>query len=813
MKCSFSWLKDFLETEADPTTLCEAFNRIGIELESFYNPADLLRDLKIARIVAVEKHPAADRLHVLRVDLGGDRPLEQVVCGASNVREGLLSVFAGPGTYVPGLGLTVSVGTIRGVTSHGMLLSEKEMGFSDAHEGIIELPEGASPGDSFVSYADLDDPVFDLAITPNRGDCLSVRGLARELAAAGLGRLRGMTREEEDSFLTQETCPVLPVFDFGDQKPVCLGFAMRLIRGVRNGPSPAWMQKRLQAVGLRPINALVDITNYVTHSEGRPLHVFDAQKVVGPLKIGFAGTPTPFLALDGKSYLLEGDMCVLRDAQGIQSLAGIIGGAATGCTMDTEDVLIESALWDPVSIAQTGRRLGLVSEARHRFERGVDPQTLLPGLNYATRLILEFCGGTATELVQYGDPIVKKKQIVFPLSEIKRLSGIAFPEDKVIHLMEGLGCQVMGGGRVIHVTPPSWRSDLHEKTDLVEEVLRLSGIDEITEVALPQEGTVQEKHILNHEQIQRIIARRAFVARGFCEAITWSFISQTQAGFFGGGNPSLNLANPISPDLSEMRPHLLPGLLSAVQHNANRGFRDVALFEVGQIFLGDQPQDQRYRAAAVRYGLSSFAGAGRHWSEPGQETVSVFEIKADVLAVLEELGLPMDRLQLRQGGAPAWYHPGRSGTLQQGPKTLLAHFGALHPEVCTFFGLEGVVLACEIYLDAHPKSRLKTNKGPLLLSDLMPVRRDFSFIIQENAAAEGVLRAVRSADKSLIQGVTLFDCYRGKGIPEGHKALGIEVQLQPIKKTLTEQEIEAVSQKIVLSVQKATGAVLRHETS
>ncbi len=803
MKFTLTWLKQHLETEASLEAILDKLNAIGMEVEKVDDPGKALAPFVIARVISAEKHPNADKLRVCIVDTGSGDPV-QVVCGAPNARTGMTGVFAPPGTHVPGTGVDLKVGTIRGVESRGMLVSERELMLSEDHDGIIDLPEGAPVGRPYAAWAGLADPVVEVAVTPNRPDCLGITGIARDLAAAGLGR---ETTPAIEPVAGEGDCPVSVTLAFEGGAPLCPMFGLRLIRGVRNGPSPAWLQARLRAIGLRPINALVDVTNFLTHDRNRPLHVFDAAKVRGDLVVRRARAGESLLALDGKTYALDETMCVIADDAGVESLAGIMGGEASGCTEETTDVLVESALWDPLNIAQTGRRLGVNSDARFRFERGVDPAFAVPGLELATRMILELCGGTPTKITVAGAVPDARRVVAFPLAEVKRLSGLTIDDGAIVDTLGRLGFEVTGAGPVRAVVPPSWRPDIEGKADLVEEVVRITGLDQIVSMPLSRSPTVAPA-VLTPGQVRARNARRTLAARGLVEAMTWSFVPKSHAEAFGGGQPELALANPIASDLSDMRPSLIPGLAAAAQRNADRGTPDTALFEVGQVFRGDRPDDQKRAAAAVRRGTAGLAGAGRHWSGAAP-AVGAYDAKADALAILEAAGAPIDRVQVT-ADAPAWFHPGRSGTLRLGP-LVLGHFGELHPTTLAALDVEGPLSACEIILDAVPaqKPRPTKAKPALSLPELMAVSRDFAFVVDRAVAAADVLKAAAGADKALIERVGVFDVYEGKGIPDGAKSVAIEVVLQPRERTLTDAEIDAVGKRVVEAVGKATGATLR----
>ena len=804
MKFTLSWLKEFLDTDASLDEIVGQLTMIGLEVEEVDDRAKALVPFTIAHVISAEKHPDADRLKVCMVDTGAGDPV-QVVCGAPNAHTGMKGVFAPPGTHIPGTGVDLKVGTIRGVESRGMLCSEREMMLSDAHDGIIELPEDAPVGEPYAAWAGLDDAVIDIAITPNRPDCLGVHGVARDLSASGIGNLKeGRRPIVKGSF----PCPVKVTLDFPEGDSLCPAFAMRLVRGVKNGPSPDWMQRWLTAIGLRPINALVDITNYMTYAYGRPLHVFDAAKVEGDLTVRRAKPGETLLALDGRTYEFDDTMCVIADETSVESIAGVMGGEETGCNEDTVDVLVESALWEPLNVAQTGRKLGLQSDARFRFERGVDPAFMLPGLDIATQLIVDICGGEPSEVEISGAAPDNDLIIDFPFAEVKRLSGLDVPPAEAKAILTRLGFWVSGSGPQVKVAVPSWRPDVEGKADIVEEVIRIVGLDRIPVTPMPRSGHIAPR-ILTTGQKRTRQAKRALAARGMVEAVTYSFVPKPHAELFGGGKPELALANPIAADLSDMRPSLIPGLAAAAQRNADRGFADLALFEVGQVYEGDGPGDQKTAATGLRRLTAKASGAGRHWAGTAA-TVDAFDAKADALAVLAAIGAPVDSLQVARA-APGWFHPGRSGALTLGPKNVLAVFGELHPKVLEALDVEGPLVAFEVILEdvPEPKAARATAKPPLAVSDLMPVRRDFAFIVEEGVEALSILRAAKGADKALVTDAGVFDVYRGKGIEDGKKSVAIEVTLQPREKTLTEAEIEAVAAKIVDKVSKATGGTLR----
>jgi len=800
VKFTLPWLKEHLDTDASLGEIVDKLTMIGLEVENVDDKATQLKPLVVASVVSAEKHPNADRLRVCMVDIGAGPPV-QVVCGAPNARAGMRAVFAPPGTYIPGKKITLGIGKIRDVESRGMLISGAEIEISDDADGIIDLPADAPVGKAYTEWAGLADPVIEINLTPNRPDCTGVSGIARDLGAASVGTFKDRPPKPVNGAFP---CPVKVTID---AKELCPAFGLRLVRGVKNGPSPDWLQKRLTAIGLRPINALVDITNFITFDRGRPLHVFDAAKVKGNLTVRRAKNGETLLALDGKTYALDAAMCVIADDKSVESLAGIMGGEASGCDENTRDVLIESALWSELNVAQTGRKLGINSDARYRFERGVDPAFMVPGLELATQMVLDLCGGEASEIVVAGDPTPKEKVIDFQLSELPRLAGLKLPLPEVRRTLEKLGFFAAGQGEKVKVAVPSWRPDVHGKADIVEEVVRIVGVDRVLSTPFPREDA--RKPALTPIQNRTRKAKRALAARGLTEAVTWSFVSKREAELFGGGSAALALANPIAAELSDMRPSLIPGLVMAAQKNADRGYPDVALFEVGQIFKGDKPEDQLTAATGLRRALARPDGNGRHWSNK-PEPVGAFDVKADAFAVLAAAGAPVQALQVVPGG-PAWFHPGRSGTIRIGPQNVLGVFGELHPRVLAALKAEGPLVVFEVTLEKIPEPKAKpTRAKPLLeLSPFQPVDRDFAFVVDAKVKAADIVRAAQNVDRKLITAVTVFDVYEGKGIEAGKKSIAIAVTIQPRDKTMTDAEIDALGQKIVAEVGKRAGGVLR----
>jgi len=808
MKFTFSWLQDHLETTATLEEVAKTLSSIGLEVEQIDNPADKLGAFTIARVVEAKQHPDADRLQVCEVEIAPGKPTVEVVCGAPNARTGLLGVFAPLGTFIPGTGITLEKRPVRGVISNGMLLSERELELSEDHDGIIELDDSFAEqvGSRYIDVAGLADPVIEIGLTPNRPDCTGVRGIARDLAAAGLGTLKPEPAlgAIEDNF----ECPIDIELTFtAETADACPVFAGRYVRGVKNGPAPKWMQQRLMAAGLRPISALVDMTNYVSLDRGRPLHVYDADKLTGAVRARLAKSGEKFLALDGKTYEADETMCVISDDSGVLGFGGIIGGEASGCTEDTTNVLIECAYFDPVRTTETGRKAAIISDARYRFERGVDPEFVAGGLDLATDMVLKLCGGEPSKARITGTPPEGRKVIAFDFARVGRLTGLDVPASESRRILEAIGCDITGKGPAIKVTTPSWRPDMHGSADLVEEVIRIVGLENIPPQAMPRSHGVT-RSVLTNAQKRARRGRRALASRGLVEAITWSFIMQGQAGHFGGGSELLELDNPISSEMISMRPSLLPGLLTAAQRNKNRGVSDLGLFELGQAYRDDTPAGQLMLASGVRMGNSKLPGGGRHWSG-NADAADVYDVKADAAATLTILGIDAAKAQITRD-APAWFHPGRSGTFRLGPKLVLAHFGEVHPETLNLLDVDGPIVAFEIFLSALPPEKRKSRaRAPLAVADLLPVRRDFAFVLDETVAAGDVVRAALGADKALITEVNVFDVFTGGSLGEGKKSLGIEVTLQPKGHTMTDVEIEAASEKVVNAVGKATGGEIR----
>ena len=831
MRFTLSWLREHLDTEAPLDAITAALTGLGLEVEGVEDRGAALSAFRIARVIEAVPHPNADRLRACTVDVGGGDAGEgpvSVVCGAPNARTGLVSVFAPPGSLIPGTGVVLKAAEVRGVLSAGMLLSFREMGLGEDHAGIVELPADAPVGQPYAAWAGLDDPVIEISVTPNRGDALSVRGVARDLAAAGLGTLRPWQPEPVPGRFPS---PISWEVARSDWVPWALG---RAVRGVRNGPSPDWLRRRLESVGLRPINALVDVTNLFTHDLGRPLHVFDADRVQGGVLRFQPGQGETLRALNGKEYELGPDDCAIADQAGAQSLAGVIGGEATGCQDDTTCVFIECALFDPVYVALAGRRHQVISDARQRFERGVDPALLPQALEAATRLIQQLCGGEASDVVAAGAEPAWQRSATLRFARLQALGGIAVPPEAAVASLQALGFtpQQQDAGQVT-VGVPSWRNDvamaaargyslgnanldqapelpparaqaaaegcalIEPECDLIEEVLRLHGLDRIPPVSLPRPAAVPPA-TLTPRQVRTALARRTLAARGLAECVTFSFMDHPWAALFGDAPEALHLLNPIATDLDQMRPTPVATLALAAGRNAARGNPDAALFEIGP---GFESAGQQVVAAGLR------AGSTPRQHGAASQPIGWMDAKADAVALLAALGLPMESLSVTRDAA-GFYHPGRSGVIRQGPKLVLAQFGALHPRVLAALDITLPISAFEVFLDRIPEPKRRRKAAPDLPA-FQPVRRDFAFLVGQDVAADAVLRAARSADRALVAGVSLFDVFAGGTVPAGQKSLGIEVVLQPRERTLTDAEIEAACAKIVAAVGKATGGALR----
>ncbi len=820
MKFTLSWLKSHLETDASLDRITDTLTQIGLELEGVENAGAALASFRVAHVIEAVQHPNADRLRVCKVDAGDG--IISVVCGAPNAHTGMKAVFAAAGAVIPASGIVLKVGEIRGVQSAGMLLSAREMNLGDDHSGIIELPADAPIGMSYADYAGLNDPVIEIGVTPNRGDCFSVRGVARDLAAAGLGVLKSF-----------QPAAIPSVFDGGPHWEIafpeaCPWIIGRTIRGVKNSPSPKWLQDRLTFIGLRPINALVDVTNFFTFDLGRPLHVFDVAKLSGDTLTLRRGAGETMRALNGRDYVVDPEDCAICDAAGVQSIAGVIGGEATGCDETTTTVFVECALFDPIRIARTGRRHQLVSDARQRFERGLDPALMPDAIQAATALILELCGGEPGPVTRAGAEPAWQRDATMRFERIASFGGSNIPAEEAVASLERLGFTVRSrDADTVTVAVPSWRNDvaaaialdqspllnpakaakaaegcaeIEAENDLIEEVLRLRGLDAVPAVSLPRESPVPAATLTPRQQ-RTAVARRTLAAGGMMECVTFSFMARSDAERFGAAPDALRLSNPIAADLDQLRPTPLATLALAAKRNAARGYSDLALFEIGPAFAVDAPEGQKLVASGVRTGQTP-----RSWLVP-QRPVDAMDAKADLWALLTAAGVPLEALQVT-ADAPSFLHPGRSGMVRQGPKTVMGYFGEIHPRLLAALDLPGPAVVFELNLDAvaEPKRRKKSTPD---LPAFQPVRRDFAFVVDSAVAAETVVRAARGSERALIAGVVLFDLYEGDRIQEGKKSLGVEVAFQPRERTLTDAEIEAACQKVVAAVAKATGATLR----
>ncbi|MEM8803407.1 MAG: phenylalanine--tRNA ligase subunit beta [Pseudomonadota bacterium] len=797
MKFTLSWLREHLDTTASVDEIAETLTDLGLEVEEVVNPADSLAPFTLGKVLKAEKHPDADRLRVCEVDT--DEGVKQIICGAPNAREGITVVVCKPGDYVPGIDVTLSVGKIRGVESHGMMASEKELELSDEHDGIIELPSG-EVGDRFTDWLAQNaptkiDPMIEIAITPNRQDALGVEGVARDLAARGLG-----TKIEK---------PITPVAGSFDS-PIGISidadtldgnphFTGRLIKGVKNGPSPDWLQARLKAIGLRPISTLVDITNYFTFDRNRPLHVFDADKVHGNLRVHRAAGGEQIMALDDKAYTFEPGMMIISDDRAPESIAGVMGGAETGCTEETVNVFLESAYWDPITIANTGRALKINSDAKYRFERGVDPAFTRPGLEEATQMILDLCGGEASLVVEAGAVPDTTRAYKLDTARCSSLVGMDIPAETQRATLEKLGFTLDGD----MATPPSWRPDVKGEADLVEEVARIASLTNLEPKPMSRAQPGVPKPILTRMQKREQVARRTAAALGYNECVTYSFIDQASAALFGGGDAAREVANPISSEMTHMRPTLLAGLLQAAARNQARGISDLALFETGAVWHGGEPEDQEIQITGLLVGAT-----GPKDPHGARRNVDVFDARADAEAILSALGAPA-KTQF-QRPAKGWWHPGRSARITLGPKNTLAAFGEIHPKVLKAMDVKGPATGFAIHIAAIPKPRSKTSaRSALAISDLQAVERDFAFVLDANVEAINVVNAAQGADKALIDDVRVFDEFIGGSLGDSKKSLAITVRLQPQEKTLTDEDIDTVAAKIVEKVTKATGGILR----
>lgn len=794
MKFALSWLKDYLDTTATVQEIADGLVGVGLEVEDITDKSKALADFTVAYVRKADKHPNADKLRLCEVET--KEGIKQVVCGAPNARTGMKAIIALPGVVIPVTGAVFAPATIRGSESQAMMCSERELLLSEEHDGIIDVQGDWPVGTPAAQALGLDDPMYYVKVTANRPDALGIYGIARDLAAKGLGTLKPIDAKPVKGAFTS---PITVTLDFADAKP-CPLFIGRYIRGVKNGPSPAWLQTRLKAIGLRPISTLVDITNYITMAYGRPLHVFDADKVHGNIHARLAKDGETLAALDNKTYTLTSEMTVIADDAGVEGIAGIIGGTPSSCSEATSNVFLEAAWFDPTRTAATGRKLGIHSDARFRFERGVDPGFVETGAEIATQMILDLCGGEASELVIAGKPPLLNRKITLRKARVKALGGLGTPWADQLTILRNLGFIVTEAAGGASAQVPSWRPDVHGEADLVEEICRIVGLENVPYAAMDRASAIA-RPVLTPLQKRMLTSRRTLAQRGFNEAVTYAFQSEAHAALFGGGQAELKLGNAISSELTDMRPSLLPNLIAAAGRNMARGFTDFALSEIGHAYAGDRPENETLRAAGIRQGDA----ATRSWLK-GERKVDAFDAKSDALAVLEACGMAASTLQV-VAQAPAWFHPGRSGTIQMGPQNKLAHFGEVHPKILKEMDVKGHVVAFEIILNTIPAPRQKgTAKPALQLSDLMTVDRDFAFVVDDKVQAAELIKAAKAVDKVLITDAAVFDVFK---LQDGKTSLAVSVTLQPKDKTMTDEEIETISQRIVAAVSKATGATLR----
>jgi phenylalanyl-tRNA synthetase beta chain len=786
MKFTLSWLKEHLDTTASLQQILDGLVGVGLEVEEVTDRTQELAAFKVAYVQEAGKHPNADKLRLCKVET--DEGIKQVVCGAPNARAGIKAIIALPGAVIPATKDVLQLGSIRGEESQAMMCSERELLLSEEHDGIIEVQGDWPVGTPAVVALGLDDPMIYIKVTANRPDALGIHGLARDLAAKGLGTLKPVNSAPVKGTFTSPISVSL-------QTEACPLFVGRYFRGVKNGPSPAWLQRQLKAIGLRPISTLVDITNYITFTYARPLHVFDADKTHGNISARPAKDGETIVALDGKTYTLTNQMTVIADEQGPEAIGGIMGAEASGCSDATTNVFLESAWFNPQSTAATARKLSINSDARYRFERGVDPAFTQTGAEIATRMILELCGGEASELVVAGAVPDTSRSYTLRKNRVESLGGVIVPWADQLRILRDLGFTVSEDGMC---NPPSWRPDIKGEADLVEEICRIHGLDKIASAPMERPNAIA-RPVLNSLQKRMLSARRTLAARGFNEAVTWAFIPEAHAKLFGGGQPELKLSNAISSELTDMRPSLLPNLIAAAGRNVARGFADLMLAEVGHAYAGDKPENETLRAAGIRRG--HVTGRNVHG---GMRLVDTFDVKADVLAVIEACGIASAQIV---SGAPAWFHPGRSGTVQMGPQNKIAYFGEVHPRILSAMDVKGPLVAFDIILNALPSSKSKgAARAALLNFDLMPVSRDFAFVVDHKVQAAELIKAVKGVDKVLIADAAVFDVFK---LDDTRSSLAVEVTLQPRDKTLTDAEIEALSAKIIATAEKAVGASLR----
>tara|TARA_Y100000590_G_scaffold463233_1_gene629496 strand:- start:14858 stop:17272 length:2415 start_codon:yes stop_codon:yes gene_type:complete len=803
MKFSFSWLKDHLETKHSLDDVCQSLNMIGLEVEDVYDPSLIYKDFTVCEIKTIKKHPNADKLNLCLLKTHHGEM--EVICGADNVKIGMKAVFAPEGSFIPGLDSKLYATKIRGIKSAGMLLSEYELALSDSHDGIVELPDNAKIGDGICGYIDKEDSVVEISVTPNRSDALGIRGIARDLSAAGIGTLKEISLPNLDSSFSIER----PIEINKSLKDHGIYASFRLIRNIKNIESPEWIKRRLELIGLRSINALVDITNYMTYDLGRPLHVFDYDKIVNGLVIRNATNNETIETLDGKIYKLDPSIVVFADDISPDSIAGIMGGKRTGCDDGTQNVLIESAIWDKINIAKTGRNLGILSDARYRFERGVDKDFINQGLDIASKMVLEICGGDVSKRLSVGAEPERNKEIIYNYDEVDRLLGVSFEDNEIKSILNKLGFETIDQGKnLVKIRPPSWRHDISEKACIVEEIIRIKGTDQIKSVPLKKSESISSKKF-NSKQTNRFLSKRILANRGLIETVSYSFIAERYASIFGHKDERLRLQNPISSEFNILRPSLIPNLISSTKKNNDRGIKNISMFEVSHCFKGIEEDDQFDCAAGVRFGKAVGLGGDDDWRN-GARNYDVYDVKEDVITLLRAFKLDDHNYQI-SADAPSYYHPGKSGVVRQGPKNIIACFGEVNPKILSKFGLEGRMFCFEIFiekLEALNKQKSKARKG-FKVSDLMPITRDFAFVFDKSTNGADIVSAIKKIKEIQIEDIKIFDIYTGKNIPKDKKSIGINITIQPYEKTLTDSQIEDISNKIISEISGKFNADIR----
>ena len=794
MKFTLSWLKEHLDTDASVEKIAETLTKIGLEVEEVINPFENMDGFVTAKVEDVENHPDSDHLHVLKVNDG--KQILQVVCGAPNVKKGMIGILAHVGAYIPLFGEKIKVGKIRGVESCGMMCAEDEIGVGTDHQGIIELPQNAQIGLSLAEVYKAD-PVFDISITPNRAECLGVRGVARDLAAAGLGKLKPLNIVRPNSSFAS------PIKVTVEDSKACPVYTGRYIRGVNNkAETPKWMKDRLTAIGLRSISPLVDITNYINYDMARPLHVFDADKLKGNICVRMAKDGEEFVSLEEKKYILDNQSLGVCDDEGIQCLGGIMGGSSKGCSAETVNVFLESALFNPVCIARTGRKFQIDSDSRYRYERWVDPNSNVLGSDYATSLILQICGGEASEIEIAGEENYKPVTTYIRPERLKTFIGIEVGAAKIVEILQRLGFETKEEGDKIWATAPTWRGDIEGEHDLIEEVVRMIGLDNIPAESMPK--NYFPKQTLTAEQRRMVTVKHELASRGLLETVTWSFTDSKLAKDFRKGREPILLCNPITAEMDEMRPSVLINLLQGLKGNIARGYSNVCLFECGPEFWGRKPGEQRAVAAGIRSGYTG----KKHWLKEERQ-FDVFDVKADAMAVIAAANGPFDSAKISTD-APEYYHPGRSGVLRLGAN-IIAYFGEIHPSILKKFGIKQKVCAFEVFLDNIPLPRNTQDKAKkkLELYSFQPVDKDMAFIVDKTIRADDVVAAAKNADRNYIASVRVFDVYEGENLPDDKKSLALTITFQPKEATFGEQDIENMMAKVEQALKAKCNAILR----